>query len=272
MVRLGSGFSLSIIDPSCFLGATDNLEHTIVDFDYVKQGKYAGEQCHVIDVVYLDGQRTRRLWISNKDHLPRRLIDTVKVHNRELVTEEIWQDIKPNINIADNRFKWQPPDDWSRFFLPPKKGHKHMKGQFAPDFEFTTINGSKIRLANLRGKVVWLVFWRLGCPPCRLELPRLQKVYDKHKDQGGYVLAFNFSDGIELVKQYCSQNSFTFPMILDHSDEAIDIGTQVYGATSFPYNYIIDSNGIILHVEEGMVMDSSWESLEVFENEISKGF
>ena len=77
-------------------------------------------------------------------------------------------------------------DCWSRFensALPfPQKNHeiiKQLLGCSAPDFETTAIDGDKIALHNLRGKVVVLNFWFTTCPPCIVELPGLNKLVDE---------------------------------------------------------------------------------------------
>src|SRR5574342_945562 len=62
-------------------------------------------------------------------------------------------------------------------------------GFLAPDFELPATSGEMIRLSNLRGQAVLVNLWATWCPPCREEMPSIEKVYNEYKDQGFVVLA-----------------------------------------------------------------------------------
>src|SRR5712671_6752944 len=61
----------------------------------------------------------------------------------------------------------------------------------APDFTLLTLSGAPIHLADFRGKVILLNFWATWCVPCRMEMPALEALYQRHKDAGLAVLAVN---------------------------------------------------------------------------------
>ncbi|HLR42051.1 MAG TPA: TlpA disulfide reductase family protein, partial [Pseudogracilibacillus sp.] len=52
------------------------------------------------------------------------------------------------------------------------------KGKMAPDFELETLDGEKKKLSDLRGERVMVNFWATWCPPCRAEIPDLQKFHE----------------------------------------------------------------------------------------------
>jgi peroxiredoxin len=118
------------------------------------------------------------------------------------------------------------------------------KGAVAPDFTLSTLDGKKIKLSDLRGKTVILNFWATWCPPCRAEIPDLEKFYQKHQNQGVVILAVNLTsseknrEGIaEFIKQY----NITYPVVLDPDNTVANL----YQAESIPTSYFIDAKGVV---------------------------
>jgi hypothetical protein len=109
----------------------------------------------------MGGQRIWRLWLSQRDHLPRKLRQVVHV-KYDGIYEERWSEVKINDEIADELFVWKPPEDWKEWQLPAPEEQLLKPGEAAPDFELTLSDGKKMKLSDRRGKVVWLVFWRVG--------------------------------------------------------------------------------------------------------------
>lgn len=73
-------------------------------------------------------------------------------------------------------------------------------GAVAPDFSMVLVDGSKVSLADLRGKVVVLNFWATWCVPCRKELPLLDAYYATQKDAGLRVFAVTTEDSVPLYQ------------------------------------------------------------------------
>ena len=67
------------------------------------------------------------------------------------------------------------------------------QGFQAPDFTLQTPEGETFTLSELRGQAVLVNLWATWCPPCRAEMPAMQKMYDEYKDQGFVVLAVNMT-------------------------------------------------------------------------------
>lgn len=112
-------------------------------------------------------------------------------------------------------------------------------GQPAPDFELARIDGSLVRLSDLRGKVVWINFWATWCQPCRKELPDIQKLYDELRADGLEVLTLNWKDPADEARAYFDDAGLTLPMLLDHRGSVYD----QYRLQGLPDSFFIDPEG-----------------------------
>ncbi|MED1471183.1 redoxin domain-containing protein [Bacillus salipaludis] len=112
-------------------------------------------------------------------------------------------------------------------------------GAKAPDFELKTLAGDKIKLSDLRGKKVMLNFWATWCPPCKAEMPAMEKFY-KQKDKDLVILAVNIDPQLD-VKGFVNKNKITFPILLDTDDQV----NETYQILSIPTTYFINTKGII---------------------------
>ena len=115
------------------------------------------------------------------------------------------------------------------------------KGYIAPDFDLTTLDGERVRLSDYRGKRVMLNFWATWCPPCRAEMPDMQKFYE---DKDVVVLAVNLIEtesNPDNVQDFIDEFGITFTIPLD---EGSDVAGQ-YEIFAYPTSLMIDSNGYI---------------------------
>ena len=253
-VFLGGGMVFPILEASTFHGYVDTLEKEVDDVRHLGTEVIDGQVCDMIEISMLDGQRRQTYSLSRKDHLPRKLGELVRVE-KDHVVHERWSLVAVNESIPDTRFQWQPPQDWKPWSLPDPAEEYLKPGTKAPDFELKSVDGKRIRLSDFEGKAIWLCFWRLGCPPCRVETPFLQELYERHKKNGFVVLAVNVSDDQELTQSYLEEQGVSFPNILDTSDEGERVCYELYGVGGVPMNYVIDRNGLIVdggfgHTEE----------------------
>lgn len=128
----------------------------------------------------------------------------------------------------------------------------------APNFTFPDLNGQRVSLFDHRGKVVLVNIWATWCPPCRQEMPSMQKLYDKFKGEDFEILAVSIdSTGREAVDPFMQSMNLTFPALLDSHEE---IGT-LYGITGVPESFIIDKQGIVV---EKIIGPLDWATPEVF--------
>ncbi|MED3642807.1 TlpA disulfide reductase family protein [Caldifermentibacillus hisashii] len=117
-------------------------------------------------------------------------------------------------------------------------------GTKAPNFTLQTLSGETISLSELAGKKVILNFWATWCPPCREEMPAMERVYEQYSDSNVEIIAVNSTVGKETkekAEEFVKELGLTFPIPLDIEGEVIKL-YQIYG---LPTSYFIDTNGII---------------------------
>lgn len=117
----------------------------------------------------------------------------------------------------------------------------------APEIILETLDGESISLADLQGQAVIVNFWASWCPPCRAEMPAIQRVYDDYRAGGLVVLAVNTSDNLADAQAFLSANGLTFPVLFDH-DGAVGVR---YRVSVLPTTFFIDKRGIIRSVVIG---------------------
>jgi cytochrome c-type biogenesis protein len=110
------------------------------------------------------------------------------------------------------------------------------------DFELPLLDGTVQRLSGLKGKVVFLNFWATWCGPCRMEMPSMEAVYQRLKDQGFEILAVNEGEKRDQVAPFMREYTLSFPAALD---EKGNIGAA-YGVQAIPATYILDRRGLIV--------------------------
>lgn len=116
-------------------------------------------------------------------------------------------------------------------------------GDNAPDFTIKMQDGTTKQLSDLKGKVVWLNFFANWCPPCRKELPHLEKeVYKKFKSRNDFeVMVVGREHDWATVNKFKSDNNYVLPFYPDAKREIF----SKYAKQSIPRNFIIDKEGKI---------------------------
>lgn len=128
----------------------------------------------------------------------------------------------------------------------PKLGHKLTavsRPTPAPDFTLPDMDDEPYTFSDFRGKVVILNFWATWCPPCRREMPSMERLYQKFNGDSFTVLAINQMEDGDHVFAYTGQLDVdpTFTILFD-SDSTV---SQAYGVKGLPTTYLIDKKGII---------------------------
>jgi peroxiredoxin len=154
-----------------------------------------------------------------------------------------------------------------------------MIGDIAPGFELIDLDGNNISPGEYRGKWVILNFWASWCPPCRAELPTLNRFY-KDMDKDNVVLIGINATGTEnpagrdvrdYISNFVNEEGIDFPVLLDmHNrkyvqDEGLITVSTLYGAESLPTTIVISPDGIITKIKTGVV-DSYWLRSAVQDN------
>lgn len=123
------------------------------------------------------------------------------------------------------------------------------EGAPAPDFTLPTLDNETVTLSDLRGQVIILNLWTSWCPPCREEMPALNEVYQRYKEDGLVVLAVNSTvqDSEAAAREFAAEYAFEFPILLDHDG----IVTRAYQLQSLPTTFFIDRRGVIQTIVPG---------------------
>ncbi len=109
----------------------------------------------------------------------------------------------------------------------------------ADDFTLTMADGTSFRLSQHRGKTVLVNFWATWCPPCREEMPALERLYRQHKDRGLVLVAVSIDADSKVVPPYVKASKLTFPIALDPKAEV----ANKYGVRALPSSFVIDRQG-----------------------------
>lgn len=113
----------------------------------------------------------------------------------------------------------------------------------APDFAVPNLAGQAVRLSAYRGQVVLVNVWATWCPPCRDEMPSMEKLHQRLKDKGFVLLAVSQDEGgVATVKPFVEQMKVTFPVLIDTEGE---VGRK-FGIWGFPESFLVDRDGRIV--------------------------
>lgn len=113
----------------------------------------------------------------------------------------------------------------------------------APEFELMGEDGKLYRLSDYRGQVVILNFWATWCPPCRDEMPSMERAWQKVKGKGIVILAVNMGEDEDTIFAFTGDYPVTFPLPMDLDGSII----EKYPVVGLPTTYIISPEGIVTH-------------------------
>lgn len=118
----------------------------------------------------------------------------------------------------------------------------------APAFELYTLDGERVSDASLRGQVVLVNFWATWCPPCRVEMPGFQRVYEERRDDGFVIVGVSTDrGGSGVVREFLEDRGITYPNAMASGAMVRDFG----GIPALPMSFLIDRDGRIRHAVRG---------------------
>lgn len=130
-------------------------------------------------------------------------------------------------------------------------------GYPAPDFLLADLDGRQVRLSDFRGKIVFLNVWATWCPPCRDEMPSMEKLHRSLAGSDFVMLAVSEDvQGQKVVEPFVRQLGLTFPILLD-PDGVIP---RKYGVTGYPETFVIDRTGKVV---QHLIGPENWGSDQV---------
>lgn len=124
-------------------------------------------------------------------------------------------------------------------------------GDKAHDFELFDFDGNKVRLSEFQGQPVIVNFWATWCAPCRVEMPELQKAFDKYQDQGLIILALDQDEPVDRAREFFyDEMELSFIPLLDDNSA---VSTAYSSFSVLPTTYFLDADGIVSAVHLGPV-------------------
>ncbi len=130
-------------------------------------------------------------------------------------------------------------------------------GTEAPDFQLKDLQGRSVKLSDFRGKKVMLNFWAPWCPPCKQEMPEMQKFHEAAGNKIS-ILAVNIDPQYNSAT-FIEKMGITFPILLDGKDEV----NTMYKVMTVPATYFIDEKGVIRDKYlSAMEAETMWEMTE----------
>jgi len=125
-------------------------------------------------------------------------------------------------------------------------------------YQLTDLDGQPVRLADLRGKVVWLNFWASWCPPCQHETPILRELSERYRDQGLEVIGVSVQETTaDDVKAYADRYDLPYTIGFDAFGHVF----HAYKVYALPTQFFIDTNGVIRQVANGPVDEAAAAAL-----------
>jgi peroxiredoxin len=109
----------------------------------------------------------------------------------------------------------------------------------AKPFALKDGEGRVYRLADARGKVVLVNFWATWCPPCRKEMPSMERLWKRLADKGFVVYALDVGESADDVESFVFDHDLTFPVLLDKDAKTI----RQWQVRGLPSSFLVDSQG-----------------------------
>lgn len=113
----------------------------------------------------------------------------------------------------------------------------------APDFTLTDMDGETHSLASYKGKPVIINFWATWCPPCRAELPSMNRAWKKIKDEGIEMLAVNVGEDEDTIFAFMGNYPIDFTVLLDESGKIINN----WPIKGLPTTFVLDKDGKLVY-------------------------
>ena len=122
--------------------------------------------------------------------------------------------------------------------------------QAAPDFELISMDGTPVRLSDLRGRVVLINFWATWCGPCVREMPLFQH-YSETYAGDLVILGIDMQGSQTLVQPFIEKMGISYPVLLDPSGDV----TRQYQVIALPNTFLIDRQGIVRQRHIGVMTE-----------------
>ena len=127
------------------------------------------------------------------------------------------------------------------------------RGRATPALELASLDGTRWRLADLRGRVVALNFWASWCEPCRAEMPSLELLAQSAAPQGLEVVAVNYRESAAAIARFVERDALGLPVLRDADGSA----ARAFGVGVFPTTVLVDRSG---RAAFSVVGEADWQA------------
>jgi len=134
----------------------------------------------------------------------------------------------------------------------------------APDFTLKDQFGNEHRFSDYKGKTIFLNFWATWCPPCKSEMPEIQKLYETYGSNEKDLIVLGIAapnygneGSAEDIADFLEENDYTFPVVMDETAEMF----YWYGISAFPTTFMIDAGGNVYGYVQGAITGDIMESI-----------
>ena len=117
----------------------------------------------------------------------------------------------------------------------------------APDFDLKDPDGVPVRLSDFRGKPLIVNFWATWCPPCREEMPSMQRAHTAVSNEGIGLIAINVGEDADTVAQFLADARVDFPLPIDETSMVV----TSYPVRGLPTTFVVDPDGRLAYVATG---------------------
>ena len=129
------------------------------------------------------------------------------------------------------------------------------------EIQLTDLKGKSVSFSEFKGKILFVNFWATWCPPCREEMPSMEKLHARLKQKDFIMLAVDLMEPASKVEAFFQEFKLTFMALLDSNGE---IGS-LFGIRSIPTTLIMDKNGMIIGIAVGPRDWAGKKSIALFE-------
>ena len=143
---------------------------------------------------------------------------------------------------------------------------KPWTGGATPPFALAALDGRKVDLAAMRGRVVLINYWATWCEPCREEMPAIERLRAKMKGRPFEVLAVNYGESEEKVSSFVAKLKLSMPVLLDPYKNSV----EDWKVRGLPMTFLVDASGRVRYWSFGERDWSEGEALGLVEKMVSE--
>jgi len=161
-----------------------------------------------------------------------------------------WLEYRPDSSSSAGDVRYGPVE-LPAALVAPGMEVSPKAGGLAPDFLLETLDGSEIRLSDLRGKGVIVNLWATWCGSCRKEMPQFVAAYDRYQEDGLEIIAVNVQESGSIIRPFVEDFGIDFPVALDRRGEV----SEEYRIIGLPTTYFIDRQGVVRDIFQGAIAE-----------------